>query len=169
MSKSTNSDKKIPRYPETVTAQSAIFLPSVAAIRAARPKYTAKQKAYLDAAFPVIDPGSAPIADRIIVQYRQPVQKGAIKINPQEIHARIYNEHVAKVIAIGATAFRNQDTGEAWPEGAWYEVGQYVHIPAMLPARWKIEAGDKQATFVMLRCYEANVLVDGTLLFSEMN
>ena len=36
---------------------------------------------------------------------------------------------IGKVIAVGPLAFRNRETAQLWPEGAWCAVGDFIIVP----------------------------------------
>lgn len=85
----------------------------------------------LEAAFPAVVCPVKPLGNRILVQIRQPKKKSAgglfLSGNDQEHVHR--NEQTAKVIEIGAAAFKFPSTGEDWPTGAWVKKDDYVRVP----------------------------------------
>lgn len=99
-------------------------------------KYFAK----LVEAFPEVDPEFEPFADRVLVQikYVSNVSAGGILLGDEAIQTEEDNTQIAKIISIGPTCFRNEDTLEPWPEGAWCAVGEYVRIPLYGGDRWHI-------------------------------
>ena len=44
-----------------------------------------------------------------------------------------------KVIGIGDCCFKNRNTGELWPEGAWYKAGDFVRVPKYGGDRWMVK------------------------------
>lgn len=96
----------------------------------------------IDEAFPNVEPGRKPLGVNILVQIRQPktVTKGGILLAPADRSTEYYNTRVAKVIAIGPLCFKStmeatdQNGAPAlvhvdWPEGAWFDVGDFVEVP----------------------------------------
>ena len=77
-----------------------------------------------------------------------------------------WNNMVAKVIEIGPLAFRNRDTMQPWPEGAWCEVGDYLRVPKWGGDRWEVKVpGDDDledpALFMILNDHEVIAKVTG--------
>lgn len=103
-------------------------------------------------AFPVTDAGIRPFGSRVLVQIRTPKTKTAsgIIIDNGSRDTEKWNTQVAKVIDIGSVAFRNRNTMEPWPEGAWAKPGDYVRVPKYGGDRWEVplESGES-ALFVM--------------------
>lgn len=86
----------------------------------------------LEEAWPDVDPGLLPLGNLVLVQVRQPklaAGGGAVQLTADNRKTELDNTQVAKVIAVGPIAFRNRNTGEPWPEGAWCQVGDFVRIP----------------------------------------
>lgn len=103
-------------------------------------------------AFPEVDPGIRPFGSRILVQIRTPKKKSAggilIDIGTQDTEK--WNTQVAKVISIGPLAFKNRDTMQSWPEGAWCAVGEFVRVAKYGGDRWEVPVpGGEPALFVM--------------------
>ena len=95
----------------------------------------------LDEAFPIIECGHEPLGTRVIVQLRTPKgkTKGGIILASETRDADQWNTQVAKVISIGPLAFRNRQTGNPWPEGAWAKEGDFVRVPKFGGDRWQVE------------------------------
>lgn len=86
----------------------------------------------LEEAWPDVDPGFAPLGSLVMVQIRQPkltTAGGGIELTDDLRKTELDNTQVAKVIALGALAFRNRETRQPWPEGAWCSVGDFVRVP----------------------------------------
>lgn len=94
----------------------------------------------LEEAFPTADPGITPLGSRILVQIRNPKEKTAsgIIIDRGTKDTERWNTQVAKVIALGPLAFRNRNTNELWPEGAWCQVGDFVRVAKYGGDRWEV-------------------------------
>lgn len=109
----------------------------------------------LSEAFPVVDAGIAPCGDRVLVQIRTPKQKsaGGILLPHEAQETELWNTQVAKVLAIGPTAFKNQDTMEPWKEGNWCNVGDFVRVGKWGGDRWQmpIPGTSDTALFVIVK------------------
>ena len=94
----------------------------------------------LDFAFPEIDCGMEPYGSRIVVQIRTPrtVTAGGIHIPHESRETEKWNTQVAKVVSLGPVAFKNRDTLEPWPEGAWCQPGTFVRVPKYGGDRWEV-------------------------------
>jgi co-chaperonin GroES (HSP10) len=53
-----------------------------------------------------------------------------------------WNNMIGKVVAIGPLAFKNRDSMQPWPEGAWAKVGDFVRVPKWGGDRWERPAPD---------------------------
>ncbi len=82
-------------------------------------------------AFPDIAPPHRPVGYLIMVQLRMPAltTAGVVDLKPEEIQTERDNTQVAKVVALGEMAFKSRETGKEWPEGRWFNVGDFVRIP----------------------------------------
>jgi co-chaperonin GroES (HSP10) len=87
-----------------------------------------------------MDFGIMPTGSRVLVQIRRPKTKiGSIILSDYSKDAEQDNTQVAKVIATGPLAFRNRNTMELWPEGAWYKEGDFVFVSKYGGSRWRRE------------------------------
>ena len=96
----------------------------------------------LEEAFPDVEPLMAPYGARVLVQLRavkEKVTTAGILLPEVVKEAEKWNTMIGKVIAIGPLAFKKRDTMEAWPEGAWAQVGEYVRVPKWGGDRWEID------------------------------
>lgn len=82
-------------------------------------------------AFPRVNAGCSPAGNLVLVQIRQPKLRtaGGILIDGEIRKTEFDNTQVAKVVAVGALAFKDRKTLQHWPEGAWCAVGDYVRVP----------------------------------------
>ena len=106
----------------------------------------------LEEAFPPVDPGNRPLGSRVLLQVRSPkkVSKGGIIILQDTQETELANTQVAKVIALGTLSFRNRNTFEPWPEGAWFKEGDFVRCPRYGGDRWSVKVSDtEEAIFVI--------------------
>ena len=101
---------------------------------------TVVDPAELAAAFPAVDCGHQPFAEFVIVQIRRARARtsGGIELIEDSRQTETDNTQVAKVVAIGPLAFTHRSTGEPWPGGAWYSLGDFVRCPKYGGDRWKI-------------------------------
>jgi co-chaperonin GroES (HSP10) len=96
----------------------------------------------LEEAFPDVEPLMAPYGARVLVQLRAVKEKVTTAgiLLPEDVkEAEKWNTMIGKVIAIGPLAFKKRDTMEAWPEGAWAQVGEYVRVPKWGGDRWEVD------------------------------
>lgn len=117
----------------------------------------------IDEAFPPVDPGQRPLADRIIVQIRSPKKRtaGGIIIPEEALETEHWNTQVAKVVALGPLCFRDQQTLELWKEGAWFELGDFVRVPKYGGDKWPVRHEDGAVVFVSLRARDVLGVITG--------
>jgi hypothetical protein len=76
-----------------------------------------------------------------------------------------WNNMVAKVVAIGPLAFKHRDTMQAWPEGSWCEIGDYLRVPKYGGDRWEVpvpgQDEEDSALFMILNDHEVIAKVTG--------
>jgi len=104
-------------------------------------------------AFPSVDPGAKPLGGRVMVQIRRSKKKttkGGIVLVEETKETEKWNTQVAKVIAVGPLAFKNRNTMESWPEGAWCAAGDYVRAPRYGGDRWTAPAEDGNKAYYVL-------------------
>lgn len=130
-----------------------------------------KDRAMIDQYFPIVDPIVTPISNRVIIQLKNPLKqsaKGKLFLTVKDETAQLWNEQVARVIAIGPSAFQFQRDGKVWPEGNCFKVGDFVLVPTHRADRWDIEdksgGANKEAHFVMMRDFEIMALIHGNPL-----
>jgi len=89
-------------------------------------------------AFPKVSPGQAPLGGRVVVQLRR-IKKtsGRIIIVDETKENEKWNNMIGMIVAIGPLAYKNRDTMESWPEGAWAQVGDFVRVPRWGGDRWE--------------------------------
>ena len=103
-------------------------------------------------AFPVAAPGVQPFGSRVLVQIRTPITKTAsgIIIDNGSRDTERWNTQVGKVISVGPLAFKNRNTQEPWPEGAWCKPDDFVRVPKYGGDRWEVPMpNSKSALFVI--------------------
>lgn len=116
-------------------------------------------------AFPDVDCGQDPLGTRVIVQIRRvkQVSAGKIILVQDTKETEKWNTTVARLVKLGPLAFKNRNTGEAWPEGMWASVGDFVRVPRWGGDRWEIpiEGEDEPALFVVFNDHELITKVTG--------
>ena len=119
-------------------------------------------------AFPAVDPGALPLGARVLVQLRiakkRMTESGIILPEETRDTERAQNP-VGKVVAIGPLAFKKRDTMEAWPEGSWCNVGDYLRVPKWTGDRWFVpHANDENVEFMVLNDHEVIAKITGNPL-----
>lgn len=124
---------------------------SIADLSAQRPLGYAS----LEEAWPKVEPGLKPFGSRVLVQMRTPMtrMKSGLFLAQETRDTEKWNTQVAKVIALGPLAFRNRDTLEPWPEGAWVTEGAFVRVPKYAGDRWEVPVpgSSDRALFIMFQ------------------
>jgi co-chaperonin GroES (HSP10) len=118
----------------------------------------------LKEAFPAANPGIQPFGSRILVQIRSPKTKTAsgIIIDNGSRDTEKWNTQVAKVVSVGALAFKNRNSMESWPEGAWCREGDYVRVAKYGGDRWEVPLpSGESALFVIFNDLDIIGRVDG--------
>jgi co-chaperonin GroES (HSP10) len=119
----------------------------------------------MEDAFPDVEPTTEPLGGRVLVQLRRTSKKsaGGIVLVEETRDTQKWNNQVAKIVALGPLAFRNRETKEFWPEGAWVRVGDYVRVP-----RWNgdrievpVKGSDEPVVFVVFNDHELISKVKG--------
>lgn len=123
-------------------------------------------------AFPDISCGVTPLGSRVLVQLRTVRSKTHAGIVLVE-DTKAFNKsiaQVAKIVALGPLAYRNRDTLDRWPEGAWVEVGDFVRVPKYGGDRFEraIPGTDDTAIFCIFNDHEIIAKVD-TEAFSAID
>lgn len=110
----------------------------------------------LETAFPNVDPGVAPLGSKVLLQIRATRSKsrGGVILPAETSEVERWNQQVAKVIAVGPLAFRNRQTMDLWPEGAWVKPGDFVRCPKYGGDRWEVELDDGAALFLLINDLE---------------
>jgi len=128
----------------------------------------ASGEAELAWAFPSVDPGAKPLGGRILVQLRRTKKRttsAGIILVEETKETEKWNNMVAKVVAIGPLAFKHRDTMQAWPEGSWCEIGDYLRVPKYGGDRWEVpvlgQDEEDSALFMILNDHEVIAKVTG--------
>ena len=112
--------------------------------------------------FPAVDPGIQLKGNRIVVQLRKAkdVSKGGIILVSDTKATEKWNEVIAKVVAVGPLAYRDLNTLQPWPEGAWAEPGDLVRVIKYGGDRWAVPHGDGEVVFIILQDREVICSID---------
>ena len=97
-------------------------------------------------AFPDVDPMIIPFGARVLVQLRavkEKVSSAGILLPPETKETEKWNTQIGKVLAVGPIAFKQRDTSNPWPEGAWAEVGDFVRVVKWGGDRWEVDYVDE--------------------------
>lgn len=108
----------------------------------------------LEEAFPNADPGIQPFGSYVLVQIRSPkaITNSGIILQSDTRETEKWNTQIARVLAVGPLAFKNRNTMELWPEGAWCQEGDYVRVAKYGGDRWEVPVNkDTQALFVIFK------------------
>lgn len=108
----------------------------------------AEEKMSMEEAFPTVDWMVDPLGNNVVVQMKMPKRTaGGIILTDSDTEFDREKIRVGKVVAMGPLAYKNRDTQEDWPEGAWVKLGDYVRIPAFAHTdRWQIFIKDEAET-----------------------
>ena len=75
-----------------------------------------------------------------------------------------FNTQVAKVVALGALAFKKKDTLEPWPEGVWADVNSFVRVPKYGGDRFEVaipNEPEEPALFMLINDHELIAKIKG--------
>jgi co-chaperonin GroES (HSP10) len=113
----------------------------------------------VEEAFPDVDCRHIPLHNTLIVQYpRSSVKsKGGLLLVEDTRATNQANVQVVKVISIGPVAFKNRETLEPWPEGAWCQVGDFVRVGKYTPDRWNIPLGPDEGVVMFGLIEDLNI------------
>ena len=108
----------------------------------------------LNDAFPNADPGITPFGSYVLVQIRAPklTTASGIVLSSETTETEKWNTQVGRVVTVGPLAFKNRNTMESWPEGAWCEKGDFVRVAKYGGDRWEVPIDkDTTAMFVIFK------------------
>lgn len=112
-----------------------------------------EKEQYVAEHFPVVECGVVPCGPKIVVQLRTVKQKssGGIILANETRELNQGNTQIARVVKVGAIAFRDRSSGDTWKEGAWAEVGDLVIIPRWGGFRFEVQVPgtDEKAIFAV--------------------
>jgi co-chaperonin GroES (HSP10) len=118
----------------------------------------------LESAFPEMNPGVHPFGSRVLVQLRTVREKtnnGIILVEDTKTFNKSIAQ-VAKVLELGPLAYRNRETMQPWPEGAWVQSGSLVRVPKYGGDRMErtIPGTDETAVFCIFNDHEIICALD---------
>lgn len=126
--------------------------------------FQSEESQTLEQAFPEVDPLNEPLGPRIMVQLRRVSSKtkGGIVLVEDTKETVKWNGQVAKVVSLGPLAFKNRETNEYWPEGAWAKVGEFIRCPRWGGDRIEVKMSDGDPViFVIFNDHEIISKVTG--------
>lgn len=85
---------------------------------------------FVEAYFPVVDPGREPLGNKITVQLQLVKKKVGNIILASD--TQDFNKNatvVCRVVKVGQIAYKDRSTGSEWKEGAWCNPGDVVLMP----------------------------------------
>lgn len=126
--------------------------------------------ASMEHAFPDVNPGVRPLGSLVLVQIRAALDRvGSLLIVSDTRQTEQDNTQVAKVIACGPLAFKNRNTGDDWPEGAWVQVGEYVRVPKYRGDRFTKQYRTPELKFEDGKWVESKTKVTDEVTFAMFN
>lgn len=124
----------------------------IATVRSQRQALAAQS---IEEAFPDVKPLVEALGNQVLVQLRMPKRKtsGGIIVTDDSRETDATMIRVAKVLQVGPLAYRKRETLEAWPEGAWVSVGDYVRVPTFAGVDawrqfWQVDGETEKSLFV---------------------
>lgn len=127
----------------------------------------------IETAFPPVPPGIRPFGPHVLVQLRhvrKKTESGLVLVDETRDLNRS-NTQIAKVISMGAIAYKNRDTMADWPEGAWCKVGDIVRVPKYGGDRLYRRLPDdpeEQVSFALFKDHEIYAGIDAEA-FEDFN
>lgn len=123
-------------------------------------------------AFPDVDSGIEPLGGRVLVQLRRVKRTTAsgIVLAGETREFEKFNTQVAKVVALGALAFKKKDTLEPWPEGVWADVNSFVRVPKYGGDRFEVaipNEPEEPALFMLINDHELIAKIKGDPLGTQ--
>lgn len=111
----------------------------------------------IDEAFPDVDPNYEPLGKWVLLQVRlanNKIKDSDLYLPPDVVDAMQQNTQVAKVIAVGPLAYKDNRTSEYWPEGPWVKPGDFVRVPKHGGDRWEVKWKDGVIPFMIQKDYD---------------
>ena len=119
----------------------------------------------LEEAFPTIDPGFAPLGERVLVQLRTPKMKsaGGIFFTDNAKETEKWNTQIARVHSIGPIAYCNRTDMTNWPEGQWVSPGDFVRCPKYGGDRFEVPIPGRQGEFAIFVTFRDHEMIGKVL------
>lgn len=125
----------------------------------------ARGKQTLEEAFPEVSALISPLGNQVLVQMRRPKLEsaGGIVLTEDSQDTDSSMIRVAKVLELGAIAYKNRDTFLPWPEGSWVKPGDFVRVPSYAGVdSWRIFYTEKHSVmFALFNDYDMKGLIKG--------
>jgi co-chaperonin GroES (HSP10) len=119
---------------------------------------------YVAQHFPEVECGAKPVGNQVLVQLRTVKKKtsGGIVLVEETREFNQGNTQVARLVKTGQIAYRHRESGEAWKEGAWAEIGDIVIMPKYGGFRFDVPilGSDETATFALFNDYDVKLVVE---------
>jgi len=115
-------------------------------------------------AFPdVLPPFGVPFGSLALLQLRTPKARvGTIIMSDETKDTERYRVQVALVRAVGPMAFHDRKTLQPWPEGAWYEAGDFIRGPMYGGDRFDVKAPNGAlVSFILIEPSDALAPITG--------
>jgi co-chaperonin GroES (HSP10) len=91
-------------------------------------------------AFPAVDPGEVPFGNLVLIQMKRAAfkTKAGVILSANDQQTEYDNTKVAKVLALGPLCFKSRADGTEWPEGKWFNVGDFVRLSQHNTTTWTV-------------------------------
>ena len=106
----------------------------------------------LEEAFPKADPGVTPFGSYVLIQIRNAITKtkSGIELVSDTRETEKWNTQIGRVVSVGPLAFKNRNTMDSWPEGAWCEEGDFVRVAKYGGDRWEVPVDKETAALFVI-------------------
>lgn len=115
----------------------------------------------MEDAFPDVEHGHIVNGSFILLQLMnaKATSRGGIILASDTRETDKWNVQIAKVRAIGPTAYRSLETGELWWEGPWCKVGDLVRVPkyGFGADNWEIDLPDGKGTVLFTMAMDRDI------------
>lgn len=116
----------------------------------------------LENAFPEVESGVIPLCGQVVIQIihiPEAISSSGIILAKEAHDNEQFTRKIAKIIAMGPTAFANKLTGEKW-EGADIKLGDYIMAPHVAGTRFtrKLDKKDKSSPIIhFVACNDSEI------------
>ena len=133
---------------------------------------SAEQLKEIDEAFPELNCPIKPLGNRVLVQMRlaKTKTKSGLHLTADTKEDVYRNEQTAKILKIGAGCFIFPSTGQKWPSGEWFKVGDYVRVPLHGgDNHWIVDGDGEKILYKTFKDYEVIGLIEGNPMDVKTN